>query len=228
MTDRIAAATAADRDPAPDHGTFFRRWLGLVALGEGAGFAVAAATGVAVAVTGPSQILATVMLLAAGAVEGALLGLGQALALRTLPLERSLLRRWPVLTSMAAVVAWSIGLLPSAVPDLDWSNPIVWAVGGVLGLVLLSTIPGAQLILLRRAVRRPWRWLPANIVGWLVGIGWTFAVSPLVDAETPIPRLLILYVLAGLLMALTVATATGFCWVRWLREGSLLPATSTR
>ena len=83
-------------------------------------------------------------------------------------------------------MAWSIGLVPSTVPGLDWSNPITWAVAGVLGLVLLATIPAAQLVLLRQAVRRPWRWLPANILGWLVGIGWTLAVSPLVDASTPI------------------------------------------
>ena len=191
-------------------------------LGESAGFAVAAATGVAVAINEPTQIQAMVMLLAAGAVEGALLGVGQVLAMRTLPLERSLLRRWPVLTSLAAVVAWSIGLLPSTVSGLDWSNPVVWVVAGLLGLVLLTTIPAAQLVLLRPAVRRPWRWLPANIVGWLVGIGWTFAVSPLVDAETPIPQLVALYVLAGLLMALTIAVATGMCWIRWLRQSDLI------
>ena len=164
------------------------------------------------------------ILLTAGAVEGALLGVGQILAMRTLPLERALLRRWPVLTSLAAGVAWAIGLLPSTLSDLDWSNPVVWVAVGLLGLVLLATIPAAQLILLRRAVRRPWRWLPANIVGWLVGIGWTFAVSPLVDVDTPIAQLLALYVGAGLLMALTIGTATRLRWVGWLRHGDLIHA----
>ena len=231
MTDRIAATTAHDRElerrPVVDPSWFFRRWLGLVALGESAGFAVAAATGVAVGITEPTPALTLVMLLAAGAVEGAMLGVGQVVALRALPLERTLLLRWPALTSLAAVVAWSIGLLPSTLPGLDWSNPATWVVAGLLGVLLLATIPAAQLILLRRAVRRPWRWLPANILGWVVGIGWTLAVSPLVDTGTPIPQLLALYVVAGLLMALTVATATGFCWVGWLRHGDLIRTTST-
>ena len=185
MTDRIAATTTRNGEPerrsAADPSWFFRRWMGFMALGEGAGFAVAAATGVAVAINEPPPAQTLVMLLVAGAIEGAALGVGQVLALRALPLERALLRRWPLLTSLAAVVAWSIGLLPSTLPGLDWSNPVTWVMAGVLGLVLLTTIPAAQLILLRRAVRRPWRWLPANIVGWLVGIGWTLAVSPLVD-----------------------------------------------
>ncbi len=53
------------------------------------------------------------------------------------------------------------------------------------------------------------------------GFGWTFAVSPLVDAGTPIVQLVGLYVAAGVLMALTVATTTGLCWVGWLRHGDL-------
>src|ERR687898_200934 len=99
MTDRMAATTAHNREPerrpAVDPTWFFRRRLRPVAPGEGAGFAVAATTGVAVASIGPARVWAMVMLLAAGAMEGALLGVSQVLAMRALPLERSLLRRWP-------------------------------------------------------------------------------------------------------------------------------------
>src|SRR5215204_1474897 len=77
---------------------FFRRWLGWTTLGEGAGFAVAAVIGVLVATSGVSGVWTYALLLAGGAVEGALLGVGQALALRALPLPRSMLRRWPPLT----------------------------------------------------------------------------------------------------------------------------------
>jgi hypothetical protein len=231
MSVRIPVTTArdrgADRRPAVGPARFFRRWLALVALGESAGFAVAAATGVTVAVTEPAPVLAFLMLLAAGAVEGALLGVGQVLALRALPIERSLLRRWPGLTGLAAVLAWSIGLLPSTLPGLGWLNPVFWGAASLLGPVLLTTIPAAQLFLLRRMVRRPWRWLPANILGWLVGIGWTLAVSPLVDPSTPILRIFALYAGAGVLMALTIATATGLCWVTWLRHDDLLRTAAT-
>ncbi|HEY5846112.1 MAG TPA: hypothetical protein VIT42_04895 [Microlunatus sp.] len=231
MPVRTGVTTASDRGPWPhpaaDPSRFFRRWLGFVTLGEGAGFAMAAAAGVASAVLQPSPALAYAVVIAAGAIEGGLLGVGQLLALRALRLESSVLRRWPVLTSLGAVVAWAIGLLPSTLPDLDWSSPLVWVGAGLLGLVLLAAIPLAQLILLRRMVLRPWRWLPANILGWLLGIGWTLVVSPLVDSSTPIPQLLILYVVAGVLMALTVAAATGLCWTSWIRHGDLIQTAST-
>ena len=163
------------------------------------------------------------LLLGAGAVEGALLGAGQVIALRTLPLPPSMLRRWPLLTSLAVVIAWSIGLLPSTLPGLDWARPGVWVAAGLLGLVLLATVPSAQLVVLRHVVRRSWRWLPANVAGWLLGIGCTLAVSPLVDATTPVAQLIAWYAVAGALMALTVASVTGWCWVRWLRQGDLIP-----
>ncbi len=223
--------TAAQR-PVTDHGEqrqatgvepgrFFRRWVGWTTLGESVGFAVAATAGVVVATEKVPGVWAITLLLAGGAVEGALLGTGQVLALRTLRFPRSMRWRWPPLTSLAAVVAWSIGMLPSSLPELDWSSPMVWMMAGPLGLVLLASIPTAQLVVLRHAVRRSWRWLPANAAGWLLGIGWILAVSPLVNATTPMPELVAWYAAAGVLMALTVAVATGLCWVGWLRQGLL-------
>ena len=77
----MAATTTHNREPerrpAADPTWFFRRWLGLMALGEGAGFAVAAATGVAVAINEPRPGQTTVVLLVAGAIEGAPLGIGR-------------------------------------------------------------------------------------------------------------------------------------------------------
>ena len=168
---------------------------------------------------------ASAVLVAAGATEGALLGAGQALALRTLPLAVSVAGPWIALTSLAGMLAWAMGLVPSWLPGLDWSSPVVWLAAGVLGLVLLATIPTAELVVLRRIVRGPWRWLPANLIGWVVGISWTFAVSPLVDAATPVARLLALYLTAGVLMALTVASATGLCWLSRLRHAKLRPGS---
>lgn len=209
--------------PVPiDRSSFFRHWLVWATLGEGLGFAVVALTGVTVALTAVPPVLAAVVLLTAGAVEGALLGAGQVHALGALPISRSSLRAWIPLTSLAAVAAWCIGLLPSLLPRLDWSSPAVWVMAGLLGLVLLATIPTAQLVVLRRLVRRPWRWLPANMLGWAVGLGWTMAVSPLVDSGTAVPMIVALYATAGGLMALTVAAATGICWLSWLRHDDLM------
>ncbi|WP_426227445.1 hypothetical protein [Pseudarthrobacter sp. DSP2-3-2b1] len=45
---------------------------------------------------------------------------------------------------------------------------------------------------------------------WAVGLLWTLAPSPFIDETTPVPILFAVYLLAGLLMAATVAVLTGF------------------
>jgi hypothetical protein len=57
---------------------FFRRWVRWTVAGEAVGFAVAAATGAIVATQGIGGWLAFALMLGAGAIEGALLGTGQA------------------------------------------------------------------------------------------------------------------------------------------------------
>jgi hypothetical protein len=84
------------------------------------------------------------VILAAGSIEGALLGSGQAVALTRLQLPRDVLRRWPVVTSVAAALAWSIGLLPSSIARIPWSSLANWLVAVVLGSALLLSIPVAQ------------------------------------------------------------------------------------
>ena len=69
------------------------------------------------------------ILLGVGALEGALLGRGQAMAMSRLQLPTAILRLWPVATSVAAVVAWSIGLIPGSMHRMGWSSWSVVALG---------------------------------------------------------------------------------------------------
>lgn len=62
----------------------------------------------------------------------------------------------------------------------------------------------------RRSVRPAFFWVPANMAGWAVGILWTLAPSTFIDETTPAGVVLAVFVTAGLLMAVTVATVTGF------------------
>ena len=119
------------------------------------------------------------------------------------------------MTSAAAAVAWSIGLLPSSIPQIPWSSPATWLVAAVLGAALLLSIPTAQYPLLRTAIPTVRRWIWVNALAWLLGISWTFAPSPLVDASTPIFAMIGIYAVAGVLMAVTVAVITGLCWLSW-------------
>jgi hypothetical protein len=110
----------------------------------------------------------------AGAVEGALLGFGQSIGFRRagLSVPRA---AWIAVTSAAAALAWSIGLLPSTVAGLDWTAPLTWLVASALGLTLLLSIPAGQWPILRRRVHKAWRWVPINVVAWTVGLFWTLA-----------------------------------------------------
>lgn len=203
-------ADRADHEPAaaPRLG----RWVGLVVAGEGIGFLVPV-TGFALAATlGLQGWAAWALLVVMGAGEGALLGLGQSLALRgssaAVPVGR-----WVAATAVAASVAWSIGMLPPTLADvgvqIDWGSPVTWVVAGIAGLVLLATIPVAQWPVLAGSVPRAWRWIPLNMAAWLIGLVFTFLPSPFVDESTPGWITFLLFAVGGVLMATTVAVVTG-------------------
>ena len=161
---------------------------------------------------GPLATLVALVL--AGSVEGALLDAAQADCLyrwRVLPARRW----WVAATSVGAAVAWSIGMLPSTF-DFRWTAETA-VVAGVGGLMLLTSLPLAQYFVLRDHVRRPALWIPINIAAWLLGIAWTLAPSPLVEESTPASALIVIYGIAGLCMAATVAVVTGVGMIRLLQ-----------
>jgi hypothetical protein len=191
------------------------RWVLLVTLAEAAGFTVPAAVGVAVTAALSKPIMTFVAMVLAGSVEGAVLGSSQADCLyrwRVLPARR----RWVVATSVGAAVAWSLGMLPSTLGGLNLTpGTAVAVVAG--GLILLASLPLAQYFVLRDHVRRPVLWIPINVVAWLLGITWTLLSSPWVDQSTPTGTLILVYGVAGLCMAATVAVVTGLGMIRLLR-----------
>jgi hypothetical protein len=188
------------------------RWVLPVTLGEAVGFSVPA---VGVAVTGISwgPLTTLVAMMLAGSAEGALLGLAQADCMYrrgVLPV----LRRWVLATSAGAAVAWSLGMLPSILGGLDWTARTVVA-AGIGALILLASLPLAQYVVLRDRLSGAILWIPINMAAWLVGISWTLLPSPWVDQSTPTGPLIMIYGLAGLCMAATVAVITGVGMI-WL------------
>jgi hypothetical protein len=205
------------------HGTdaFFRRWVACTIAGEAAGFTVAAALA---ATQDLSHMPEFAILLGVGALEGALLGRGQAMAMSRLQLPTAILRLWPVATSVAAVMAWSIGLIPGSLHRMGWSSWSSWLLAALLVLVLLASIPTAQFMLLRTALPTAGRWVRFNAVAWMLGLSWTFAPPALVTPDTPVVSEIGVYAIAGILMATTVAIVTGLCWLSWLKRGNVRTA----
>ena len=184
---------------------FVRRWILRVGLAEAAGFAVAATVGASLAVTGAPASIAYPVAIAAGAVEGLALGVGQFSGMRTRRPSRA---AWLGATAAAAAFAWALGMLPSTV-GVDLASPATWVVLAVGAVLLLASIPLAQWVVLRAAGRRDAAaWAPVTMAAWAVALLWTAAPSPFIDETSPFALVLGLYVIAGLLMAVTVAAVT--------------------
>jgi hypothetical protein len=202
----------------PEARAFYRRWLGWTVAGEAAGFAVAASAGVLVATQDLPTVPEFALLVGAGSIEGALLGAGQAIAMMRLQLPPRMLLRWPVVTSVAAALAWSIGLLPASIPHIPWSSPVTWLLAALLGSALLLSIPSPVPVAAERHSHR--RALDLGQRPRLVARHLLDLRALATDqSNTRLLSLIGIYAMAGLLMATTVAVITGLCWFSWLRTG---------
>lgn len=197
----IAAPQNVDR-AGSRWGGFTWRWIIAVTIGEATGFAVAAGIAISTILLQIDDAARLLLVVAGGAIEGAALASGQYLAMEHNRPRASL---WIGATAVAASFAWFLGMLPSTLRlGLESIGAIVLLVLG--GIVLLATIPFTQWLVMRR--RGTFRWVPVNMGAWLVAVLWTAAPSPLVDERSPLPLVASLYVVAGLLMAVTVAAFT--------------------
>ena len=200
-----APAEPAVRSEA-DHRRFerrdLRRWIVAVSAGEGIGFAIATTVAVLTIVGGIDGPARLALVIVGGAFEGTALALGQHLGMRE---ARPIAWRWIGATALAAAIAWTLGMLPSTV-GIDLGSPVALIAVGIGGIVLLASIPLAQWLVLDRP--RSFRWVPVNAGAWAVSILWTFAPSPFIDERSPIPLVAALYVVAGILMAVTFACLT--------------------
>uniref|UniRef100_UPI0015FEE894 hypothetical protein n=1 Tax=Nocardioides pelophilus TaxID=2172019 RepID=UPI0015FEE894 len=156
-------------------------------------------------------------LLAAGAVEGAVLGGAQATVLRReLPALRR--DRWVALTAAAAVAAYVLGAgttyAGTAAPW--WLQGVLFP---VLGVALLCTIGAAQWVELRHHVPRAGRWIGWTAVAWLCALGAFLAIaSPLWHEGQGLAYGIAVGVVAGVVMAAVQAVVTGWGLVRLLRD----------
>ncbi len=178
------------------------RWFRAVTLGELAGFAVPAVVAAFLAGSG-SPLLQALALIAAGAVEGLVLGLAQAYALRTV-LSWVPTLAWAGATSCGAAIAWAAGAVPATVGDR--------VALGVAGLCAMGVLQWRVL-----AVRSPgsaW-WIAATAGAWALALGVFAAVAtPLWHEGQPVWLIALIGLLGGAAMAVTVAALTGLAFVR--------------
>lgn len=149
-------------------------------------------------------------MVAAGAIEGAILGYAQGHALRpALPgLDPS---RWIALTAAGAAAGWIVGLGPGTQYDRLSGLLLALVAGlGTLGaLIFLLSVGGAQWFELRRHVRKAGWWIPANALAWTAGVNLVVVAMALVPNDAPAPALAFAAPAGGLAMAVAVALIAG-------------------
>ncbi len=199
----------------------FWRWVLFCTVGELVGFGGIPVLGGAIAfsLTAALPPVHQSLALYAVAVIGGL-GEGAVLAwfqLRVLQkyFPRLDARLWILATALAASVAWMLGMLAPTLDDVvGISAGTQIAIWIPASLVILLSIGAAQAWVLQRVVERPQRWLVANVLGWLLGLPWTFVLPALLPESTSIIVWVATFVVAGVLMGLTVGLVTGFALVR--------------
>jgi Ca2+-transporting ATPase len=195
----------------------WRSWVRWTTAGETVGFAVPALAAAGAAAL-PGEGWRWLLLLAAGATEGAVLGWAQTRVLRRV-LPGLPTRAWVLRTAMAAVVAWAVGLTPAAVwpslADLPVGGAV--ALGALGGALLLASIGVAQWTVLRGRLAGSEQWIGWTALGWCVGLAvFTLVTTPLWQPGQTGGLIAAIGVLGGVLMAATVAAVTGWGLVRML------------
>jgi hypothetical protein len=188
------------------------------------GFTAPAVLGMASAGWSSREAIPTMV--AAGAMEGLVLGTAQAHALApALPGLRS--GPFAVGTALAAAVAYLLGMLPSALGSglVEAPRAFVVLVCLVGGIVLLGSIGTAQWLELRRHVDKASSWIATTAAAWLAGlIAFLLIAMPLWQpGQRPVVVVAISLVSAGA-MATTVSVVTGLGMQRLLKRRLLEPS----
>ena len=132
--------------------------------------------------------LAALAIVVGTLVEGTVVGTAQWLVLRR-PLPGMSWKTLAVATGAGALVAWTLGMVPSTVLSLgadssgggatpaEPSDAVVFGLAFVMGLVLGPVLGFAQWLALRRFVARTGLWMPANALAWALGMVMTLVAS---------------------------------------------------
>ena len=204
----IGLAAVPDPGPLLRGRDLSRAWFRTVTAAEFAGFAVPATVAV---LTAHAPVPFTVAVLGAGAVEGAILGWGQASVLRR-AIPAIVTWHWIAVTSIAAMIAYALGLAPStfSASIRTWPPGLTAAAGLIVGCALLATIGTAQWLILRQHVRHARRWILTTALAWLAGLAVFLGFAmPLWQPGQPAALIIGIGVAGGLLMAAVTTLLTG-------------------
>jgi hypothetical protein len=184
------------------------RWFYTVTLGEFIGFIIPSIVGVTTVYFHKEGIPQAIYMVIAGMGEGCVLGYAQSRIIKKV-IPQINPKQWILATTLAAGVAWLIGMLPSTLYPFIKNISLVLLIpsGITLACILLLSIGYAQYIVLRPFVKNAGIWIWGNILAWVAGLGvLTFFMSIAPDGYIPT---LFFSIIGGLGMAATMAAITG-------------------
>lgn len=173
----------------------YARWIGANTLAELIGLG---ATGVLVALLAPkletlnSLVLAGSMVATGLLSEGLVVGALQWWVLREV-LTNLEAKTWLGFTMLGAGIAWSLGVLPSALLNFEAeaggappepSAALVYGLAALMGLALGPMLATPQWVALRQHVAKAVWWIPANALAWAFGMVIIFVGIDLMMAGT--------------------------------------------
>lgn len=194
--------------------TLLSTWIATVSLGGALGFLAPAVVGVVMTTMPP--VVGGLLLLAAGAVEGTVLGWAQARVLRrTLTTLR--VRRWVSLTAAGAVAAYCLAFALTVFAASDGLSALL-AMSSTI-VLLLGSIGFAQWHELRYHLRGADQWVVWTAAAWLGGLAtFLLIATPLWHSDQSTAAAIAVGVAAGLAMAVAQAAVTGWGILRLLRD----------
>lgn len=146
-------------------GPWKRDWLKACTVGELVGFVPPAITGAVLVAVDAPELLLVAGLVAAGALEGLVLGWAQSRVLLWLIPGIS---GWEAATAIAAGLAWLAGMGGSSLVGAVGARALLVALPGwIIGLLAMGVL---QSLRLRRVVADATSWIPATTVAWLTGV----------------------------------------------------------
>jgi hypothetical protein len=165
------------------------RWALANIVGEVLGLGLAGVVAIVMVLTTgePETALAALMMagvmIAAGTLEGVIVGFAQWLVLRR-RLRRMSRREWITATAIGAFAAWVIGMAPSTLmalnqsagssPPPEISGAVKYALAALMGAALGMILGAPQWRVLRRHASGASLWVWANAAAWAVGMPVVF------------------------------------------------------
>lgn len=104
-----------------------------------------------------------------GLAQGALIGFGQAIAMRNTDVSVPV-KAWVLASMLGAGALWVLGQIPGYFVDIDYGNIFV-SVGTIfVAIILLAFFGLVQWRILKHRVQRAWRWIIITVYSWLAGL----------------------------------------------------------